>query len=517
MRTFKFDRNVRFSFLLPYGFTSTSALLLAVPVSDTSFVVYDPNVPIGTREQICQANYQSRLRAIRRMLQLGYIEECRKRVGVKSWETITMYRLTKSGLFFLTNTPNEALEEERKRNIPGLKNRNKKEISYTPTDPQYYANRQQLYEIAKLTDPTEEDLRTFRTLFLESVEYDNISILATEPYLAESVQVNTTMRSNALYRSWKISNIEALFKANNYLTQIDRRHLQTPKRVRANETRPMDIYDFCCYTLDRWYDTHKDAFLYLLPLEHFAEKVEPSWRETPAFYPIAEIDDAVIEIETEEEINEKKTTRSYRNMCVGVAVGREKNYIVHHTRNSGTPWEELIEKSTIGSVQMRINNYAENNQTLGANRSIYNAIMIVTNVPQFVSLFTQAKSIDKEGRRKYRIGAPYDAVCLIPVSPAGMMQLRGLMESSPINFERAIANYLLQFDGFARRSLGPDPWDSIFPLTYKGVPVLIGHTMNWQVLHYAKGFYEEGRKFYVSCYPEQAKYIRAIMPDVEIL
>lgn len=518
MRSFKFDRNVRFSYILPYGFVSPQALMLAVPASESAYIVYDPDKPMEKRLTDCYQNYQARMRMIKAMAELGYIEQYKRQCGKQKWEVTTQYRLTQAGLYFLTNTPDELVEEERVKSITRLKNRNKKEISYLPQDPQFYANRQHLYDLASIPSPTEEDLKRFEEIFLDSVEYDNLGLLALEPVLAKQVRTTSYYRTEAHYRAWKIANIEALFKVNSYLTSIDRRHLPLPLTPNIKEDEPIEIAEFCRYTLNRWYASHPASFLYVEPQEKYAKHIILEWKNTPAFYPLFEIDNVAMNVQLEDEINLKKSNKSYRHLCLGVAVGKEKNYIVHHTRPSGTPWAELIERSSIGSIQQRLNKENEQTPILGANRTISNALMICASVAQFSALFTAAKQTNNNGRKgKYRIGAPYDSVCIIPICPSGSMQLRGLMESSPIDYERAIRTFLLQHDGFMSRPADRDEKENVLSLTYKGTPVLLAHTMDWQKLFWAKELYDEGTYFYVSCYPEQVKYIKAIMPDVEFL
>lgn len=59
--------------------------------------------------------------------------------------------------------------------------------------------------------------------------------------------------------------------------------------------------------------------------------------------------------------------------------------------------------------------------------------------------------------------------------------------------------------------------EALYPLTFEGVPVLVAHPMNFQKLYWALEDYLNGQKFYVSCYPGQANFIKKIMPNVEFL
>lgn len=491
--------------------------MLSVPADENAYTIYDPEVPMELRIQQCLKNQQVRYRAAKAMVDMGYLEIDKRRTGQKDWEKTTSYRLTKAGIFFLTNTPNESVENERLSKVPGLQNRNKKNITYSSQDPVILANRQVMYDIAKKQDPTEEDRYIFERLFLESVDNEDISILGAEPYLAESVQIGTRLRAEAFYRGWKQMNINALFKINGYLTSIDRRHIQ-PTAESMPDITPIEFYDFCTSVLTRWYEQHPASFIYQFPQEKYANQVKKDWITKPTFYPISDIDDTLIEIAIESSLNTKSTTKSYRHLCIGIAVGKEKNYIVHHTKRGGISWAELIERNTIGSVQQRLNKANEQTPILGGNRSISNAIIVCPTVQQFVALFDGlSETYKEEKKRKYRIGTPYDTVSIVTLNPSGSMLLRALMESSPLNFERAIVNYLLQYDGFAERPVGSINNDHIFSLNYQNRPVFIAHTMNWKKLAIAKDQYDEGRRFYVSCYPEQTKFIQALMPNIEFL
>lgn len=91
------------------------------------------------------------------------------------------------------------------------------------------------------------------------------------------------------------------------------------------------------------------------------------------------------------------------------------------------------------------------------------------------------------------------------------MQLRILMLSSPHECESFAINKMLKLNNFVKTP------DRTYKLSLNGIPVLVAHAMNFRQLYDAWIDYRKGKKFYVACYPEQAKYIRKIMPDVEFI
>lgn len=218
-----------------------------------------------------------------------------------------------------------------------------------------------------------------------------------------------------------------------------------------------------------------------------------------------------------------------RHSFVGLAVGRKTNYIVYHTRPTKTPWYETIERATALAVNKAIetcNSEAQNcTENEGENvaegsvvKAIKNALMICPTVYQFASLFTLAKEhMPKRWAKEKRVGRPYQSVCIVPINHSGSMQLRCLMLSTPAEYEAILANSFLTYPGFTERPLRKEEHDNIYKLSYNKRPVLLAHAMEFQKLYWATEDYLEGKKFYVACYPEQVKFIRMIMPEVDFL
>lgn len=523
MKHANFDKKIRFSYFLPYGFTSVQATILAVNYEPAcAFQEYNKDMSMEERVKFCTNARTQRSKAIGSMKKYGYIEESRYKFGNPHWDTFSMYRLTKSGFYFITNTPDDELERQRVANSPQIQNRYKKETySYLPSSERATQERNTLYKLSKKGATDKKAASEFERLFLASVsseDFSYLSILATQPALAESVSMTPILKRNQMYQAYKLSNIEALFKANQFLTSLDRRQIPLPPTPHIDQETPLDIPTFTRYALNTWYESHPESYLYLLPQEDTADYIRDDWSTRPTFYSIADIPNFGGMFVLETNMNTAGANQNMRHTCMGVAVGKKQNYIVHHTKPVQTPWYENIEKSTVNAVQKSLDLVNKTSPNMGANRVIRNAIIVCPSPKQFASLFKEAKEPLPENRNGiYRVGKPYDSVCIVPVNHSGAMQLRGLMATSPMEFEEIIKRSILKQSDCVERQKGWDEKDNIFPLLYKGKPVLLAHTMNWQKLFWATEMYHQGKEFIVSCYPEQVAYIRTIMPNVKYL
>ena len=113
--------------------------------------------------------------------------------------------------------------------------------------------------------------------------------------------------------------------------------------------------------------------------------------------------------------------------------------------------------------------------------------------------------------------APFNSACIIPINRSGAMQLKTLMESDPVLLEDRLITKFSNEIGFTKSLPTNDEMENIFKLNYNGTPVLLALLMDYQQLYWAKQHYDNGRRFYVICYPEQVKFIQKIMPEIEFL
>lgn len=276
------------------------------------------------------------------------------------------------------------------------------------------------------------------------------------------------------------------------------------------------IMEFCEYALSVWYKDHPNSYRYLNPWKDGITEAE--WQNTPAFYSVKEIPEFTKTIVISRGNRYLLSEQLIRYSCIGIAIGKNANYIVHHTRSRNTVWLPGIEQTCIEVFTKCINRFAENKNLLGANRTISSAIIICPSVKQFAALFPANKpgGIGTKGKASI-VGQPYSKVFIIPLNHSGAKQLRWLMAATPANVEVLVKNYLLKHKEFSERPVGIDRKNNIFTLSYKKTPVLVAHMMEWQTLTWALEHYQAGRKFYISCYPEQVKFIQKIMPNAEFI
>jgi hypothetical protein len=506
-----------------------------------------------------------------RMRDTGYVESTIRKYGSGRCEQVRVERLTKAGFYLLTGTPDDEIENERIKNLKKDSNRYIKNCTYRPFDESYCDLVSRLHTITDndnvypFSGTDEED-------FIEAVSDGSLTVLACDSQFAKQVSLSSgRINGRQLYRSWRLSNINALFMLNGFLTYLDRRPINTNWAINGVDGEAslkkylaagdLDISVFMQHALSRWYAKHPYSYSFVDPVDELTPKSEaycdcadqcvwslrnprkipnasfdPSretspenpkliphepcftcpraWRNTPAFYSAQELGGFFTQ--EDEYLNAKATgTKNVlRHTFSGVGIGVKTNYIIHHSRPTRTPWSERIETSTIEVVANSLCKLDPQKFNL-ENSKISNAIIICASVHQFAALFKNVKKHSLPNWKKTRrVGAPYDSVSIVPINASGAMQLRGLLLNTPANFEMQIINFLCDEDKAYPFEMTQDP---IFQLTYNSVPVLLAHSMDFQRLYLALEEYNKGTKFYVSCYPGQAKYIRKIMPDVEFL
>lgn len=525
-----FDKKLRLSYFLPYGIISQSAIALSVyqeePAANNpnniASLVYDPDMPMSERVAKSYKVHDTRTRRIGALQSLGYAKLKKIHYGKYKWQTITCYQPTPYSLYQLTSTVDEAEEQRRFKSIKLPRNRTPKRKKYTATEDYILLTKTTLNELAAQKNNGPEEEKMFRQFLLESVEYCDFSPLAAEPLLAQTVSMTPSDRGPTLYRNARLANIEALFRANNYLTSIDRRPIPTVPAKPLNGLDRLDIQDFSRYVLEKWYKDNPDfyQFMQTAPNADYRKK----WLTTPAFYSYQDIpgfttitNDSELDIELPN-LNQTGTNQLIQHTCAGIAIGTHENYIVHHTRQSETPWYEGIESNTAKSAKAIFRRLSKDEPFYGATRDFRNAIIVCPTQQQFIELISKAGEMPKDRLTKERrVGRPYDNVNIILLNPSGVTQLRYLMSSNPLHYDELLKRKLLTYEGFVERLKSGSRREDIFAVTYKRVPVFLAYSLNWQNLYWAVEKYKAGEKFYVCCYPEQVAYLEKIMPEVEFL
>ncbi len=563
MKKNKFDKKIRFSYFLPYGFVSPLALRLSLPAPEILSTPFLPDKSSNEREAEAILFQTRSADTMKTMDKYGFTNTETVRFGGSTEQTLRLTRLTRTGLYTLTNTPSgpDGYDQPPLTRFKKDKNRNGEEYTYLPMDEASCYERNYLFDLAQKKETSQQAAETFETIFSESVLY-SCGILASEPYKASLITKTTNIRDGYLYKAWRLSNIDSLMKGNGFLTSLDRRTLipyltylreleeydetETEKKPTLKPYQEYDIlpieerekkmqtdyYLFAKMTLNSWYRNHPECKLYLQPDREV--DLEGLSRKVPEFYPIDEIPGFKSVSPECNEINVRGSLQKFRFYVSGVLIGTKQTYMVHHTKPGKTPWRPTAERRTLEKIQPVMESLAKLSGRSELDREVRNALIVCPSIQQFAALFRHSKAyIAKRWMRERRVGIPYEKVNIVPLNHSGLYQFRILAMSSPEEMEQVIMNGVLDREGnrttdglFQLRKNPFDPEseayfrpidDPVYTAAYEGGPVLVAYTMDFQRLYRAWEDYNEGKRFYCLCYPEQIKFIRKIMPEVIFL
>ena len=526
----KTPKNVRFSYFLPYGMISRELLSLATSIAPESVIPYSLTIPMQDRISRCASMGASNSQGRTRMRLGGFLGEDTKRFGSGPNDKFSYFALTHSGLFQVTGTPDAVKKLIRSDDqyeddwmvSSSANDSNKKGVLYrTRRDLQALVNF--LYDCRishNHDDPEMQD--AYNTLFWDAVKNGDLTILSHYMNLAKLVNVSYSQKNGwQEYQQWRLTNINAMFRLNGFLCHLDRRPIETKWAFTGSEgeinpndlfaKRAFNIPAFTQYALTDFYRNNPDAYSFDRPLASLSAERD-KWLSTPAFYGIGELPGMKPDFR-ETGFIATGQQNIIRHTCVGVGIGTQRNYIIYHTKPKKELWRNGIEKTTATAVQSLIDQYSLKNPVVGAGRNIKNALIFYHTKNQFRALFNDILSNDPKDKIYSNYGYPYSTVNLISFDGAGIQQLRALMLSNPVDYISAIIYSVLQSNPaeFQRTN------DPIYPLSYRGKPVFFAHDMEFFRLRTALRDYVSGRRFYVSCYPNQAVTLNGIMPEAEFL
>lgn len=554
IRRLEIDQFVGF---LPYGFISKKALSLLLSASEqtSAYIDYDPDITMEERVEKCYTTHRAANRLRKLMSDGGYAESGIFKYGAKCWMRYEAVRLTIHGLYLLAGYFDDDTEEERINQCMMAGDSEFRAFNYIRVEDY---SRDCLSMLRQKITASQESLpvpgntsnSTLDELLYASVDGGFATILAANMLKVNDVDLTTKFHhGRSMYREWRLSNIEALFRVNSFLTSIDRRPLElkstpdlkadimenTPVETVASDTlsdypelaeneenNPQKkggytVRKFTFETLEKWYRNHPQSYLFNAPEDALFDPEKPEktekWKATPAFYSVYELPGTGVDKRLRDGAAIPGAANNFKRSFLGVAVGAAANYLVYHTQPVRTPWHEKTEENSALIVQEAINRAGGSEGLMGTDRYIDHAIMVCHTVDQFVKLFENASvKMPNRWKKIRRVVAPYDSVYIVPINASGAMQLRGLMLMHPYEYEDTIIKSLCGKNSKFHPSDG-----QTFRLTYKSVPVLVAHTMSLQRLFDAWEEYQEGKRFLVSCYPQQTDFIKKLMPGVDFL
>ena len=192
--------------------------------------------------------------------------------------------------------------------------------------------------------------------------------------------------------------------------------------------------------------------------------------------------------------------------------------LVYNIKGVPMTWVPDSEARIAQTVQS-IFDYGERNvesyePLLEAGRTITDALFFCRNVNLFATLFQPNKS----GKRT-KFQQPFQTICIIPIGCVTTFQLRKILLLGPWGAKQDGIRRLLKASPAMREHITSlvDQRDSIFSVDYNGTPVFVAHTMMWGEIVSAIELAEDGKDFLISCYPDQVKFFKKVIPNARFL
>lgn len=512
----------QFLCLLPYGFTSRYALSLLLSPCEYAWIDYSPALTMNERESVCANNAALGNRHISHLVNHGYLNEIWRSYGKSHWEEFRMLKLTQSGLNLLFGY--EDLKTETNRLEACLD----KGVSYRLANIDFsyikqttLAQRLRLAELSVQTERSKSETAELEQTLNQLLRDGAVSLLACDMKVVKDINLaSQTMSHHQQYRAWRINNISTMFLANGFLTPLDRRPLWND--LGEESSAITDVLSATDSIRKKWFLKNPSSYLFRypwLPKEkgyRISSASTLSWDKIPAFYDVTELPGFGSKTLSDYDINNGNAANVLRHNLMGVAIGLTDNYVCYHTTPVKTSWSESIENTTALAVQSAIDLDGENKKIMGSNRKTNKALLFCTTVHQFKAFFISEKNQQKKrGFLKAKPGSPYEFLSIVPINNSGVQQLRLLLGSNYSVAEESIINKLTNKNGGIPGAMKTT--SALYQIAYNSKPVLVAYLMDFRKLFQAWQEYEEGKRFYIACYPEQAKFLRMIMPDAEFI
>lgn len=521
MKNDKVTMKNRLSLLLPYGFVSKYTLDFIPPFSNDATCIYDPNRPLAELELSCKKARENRLCSIRRMENIGLIQSTNWKCGTSSHIKRPFYLLTKTGMTTLAGAPDHELDINQ---IMGLEKKCAQLSRYRSYTDEALMLRNEVFAAAEAKAINPSKNAAFNIELFNAIRMGECTPLAAAlPELCQYSYNTAKYSQNQLYAIWRNSHINAMFRANGFLTFLDRRQYDCGFRLDGiTSENGLETYiskygmtaaAISHIALSRWYRDHPTANSYTAS----AHDIEPipyaKWCQTPSYYIARELPgyDGLTKLEKEDAQTSEYAGSLYS--FTGLAIGAKQNYVCYHAKPGTFTWNYYLEKKTKENIAHAIQKMNEKSSVPTASTSVDSAIMFCTTHYQFLSIFERTAERHVKGQSgNYSTNKPYRTMNIVPVNDSGAFLLRCLALSSPYEVTTNIRNHLINANERFRYNE-----NRVYPVTYDYRNVFVGHTMDVNLINTAYEDYLDGRRFYISCFPEQAMWYRKLMPECELL
>lgn len=529
-----FQRKNVMSYFLPYGILNHTSLNSILPHAADYATIYDPERALSELADKCQRKWIVNNNQISVMEFSCYIED---KVFSTSEDDVKLrdYYLTPASLSLLAGVIDWNVEYGRQEQSQRKQQKDwqqKKIVDFTPSR-ETEGILAKLNLLRSMKDSSIEQGELYEQALCDAVCCWDVTMLGVAPELIGGVNLTGYYNAEQRSRAGRLANVLMMFRQNQYLTYLDRRPLDTKWAINnVNNKKDFEKclsegrYDLPALTshcLRNWYEKFPDSYLFSDPGKLLSENYE-EWLSTPVFYSLHEIPGY---LKSADETGAKGSAakdkkNSLRSTAIGVGIGAYVNYIIYHMTKGKFRWVFGIEKNATKNICDTMQRANQENSIPGFDRTPEHAIMFFETVYQFESIFVDLLKPDSNRHRPGHIPSPFIRMFLVPINSSGIQQFRMLMEFTPYEFIRTIIGDICEIENTYAQSHGIQPRifatnDPDYPLSYNNKPVLFAYDLEIRRLRQALLSYQLGKQFYVACYPEQVKFIKRIMPNVEFI
>lgn len=522
MKKTKNCEKVRFFPYFPYGICSRLATTIEGKQNPyaTSLLTHENADAVRAESEAYRRNILDRARYL---CDSGFVRDKKIPCGSPA-EKRSFRTLTRLGMTTVIDSPDMVIPADEDEDAPTRGNNgNKKGNHFRSHSKSSTELRTMLYEYA--ASPYEADRQEYANLLLESVQCGKLTPLSNGLDIISDVKLTTSKYSqNQTYNIWRLSHINAMFLANDFLTYLSRRPHDTGFAIDGiidYESYQEYVQQYGCtvaaYTyraLSEWYRDNPGYYQITQKHPDTSEEARQAWLTTPAFYyakelPISEND--ATQYATEEDI--AGSQQRYLATHIGLAVGKKVNYVCYHGKPGAVRWQPVREEKAKAELERAVHYMKTQNPDIQYKDTVDFGMYFCSSYHQFLAMFQKTKDNHNAGKRiSFSTDNPYTSLHIIPVNDSGTFLLWCLLEYTPMETEETIRNSLMaQSEDFHFQS------SSIYPLTYKGKRVFLGYTMNVAKINRVLEDHLDGQDFYICCFPEQISWYQNLLPGHTIL
>lgn len=514
----KITKKVRFLPYLPYGYCSRLAITMEGKNNPFAAVFRSFDDPEGLVAQSDQYR-KAALKRTRLLFQKGYAKDSKCSCGNPIRER-SFGHLTKLGLAVLIEALDEAINDggEADNNL-NAHNGKIKENHFRSGSQASIDLRESLAATAEL-----EDQALFNETLLSAVIDGQVTPLTQAISIANDAKINFTKYSaNQRYNIWRLSHIQAMFQANNYLTYLDRRPYDTGFAIDGiadensfqayTQKHGLTLPAFTYKALTEWYKNNPGFYRFTQLVPDESEEAKEEWIATPAFYAAHELPYNDSKKTIQLGANAMGSKQVINAIHVGLATGKKINYVVYHGKPGPFKWLPRRELQTKEEITRSVRTMKTRCPEMPIRDNVDFALFFCSSHHQFLAFFDGVKKRHiKHQKQTYITNEPYRGIYIIPVNDSGAALLWCLLEFTPSEAENKIHESLIANDDNIKLSA-----ELYYPITYNDKRVLSGYTMDLRRICNALEDHLDGHDFYIACFPDQIPWYKKLFPEKEFL